>query len=177
MAAHRELDEHPVVQAMVNGNVTRSQFEILLKEYAGWFSAWEPSVATLHPEVVAELGEFRFEKSLWLAEDLERLGVDVPAAAQEIRAAEDGARLAGELYVIEGSTLGGAAMMRSGKGFPSGANRFYEGYGARTGEAWMAMVAWLDGHVSGGAEVDRACAAAVETFAVFRGFLDRAAGA
>jgi heme oxygenase len=77
------------------------------------------------------------------------------------------ARIAGCLYVVEGSTLGGMHLSRSGRGFPKGAVRFYQGYGEQTVPAWKTFIGWLDGSVDASAEA-RAAEAAIEVFDWFQ---------
>ncbi|GAA5481481.1 biliverdin-producing heme oxygenase [Haloferula sargassicola] len=172
--SHQALDQHPVIVGLVRGDLSPGTYTALLAEYHGWFQGWETSVRQIHPDVVDELGAFRFGKSDWLASDLSRLGQPPASARSDVRAPAEVAGLAGALYVIEGSTLGGAALVRAGAGFPAGADRFYRGYGERTGPAWREMVEWLERTVDH-ARLDLARHQAARVFAEFHAMVNRAA--
>ncbi len=77
---------------------------------------------------------------------------------------DSSASIAGCLYVVEGSTLGGFHLSKSGRGFPANAGRFYEAYGADTITAWKSFIEWLETKVTTPEERASASEAAEKTF-------------
>jgi heme oxygenase (biliverdin-IX-beta and delta-forming) len=107
----------------------------------------------------------------WLDADLAALGVRPPHDAAVPRIATAGEAL-GTLYVLEGSTLGGAVIVRGlDAAFP---RRFLASYGARRGRMWRTFCGYLAGADVQDAERDAAVVAAAGTFAAFEAAFDRA---
>ncbi|GAA5479248.1 hypothetical protein Hhel01_02762 [Haloferula helveola] len=171
--AHARLDRHVVVESLVSGRMGRTEYSRLLRGYFGWFRHWETAMRETRAEVVEMLGPERFRRSEWLAEDLATLGHPSEPLIDEAPAPLDGAALAGQLYVIEGSTLGGAHLVRAGGGLPGGASRFYEGYRGNTGPMWKEFLDWLEPEIPSERERDEAAAAATRVFDSFGGMFDR----
>jgi len=168
-AAHRSLDETLLVTALVGGTLSPQFYRDMLLVYQAFFSCQEGQMRKAHPGIVADLGSFRFEKSDWLAEDLHKLGTQPPiAVVEELSLPTDLAGLAGCLYVVEGSTLGGMHLSRSGHGFPMNAGRFFQGYGVETMPAWKTFIEWLEVQIPDDAGHLRAAATANETFSWFQ---------
>lgn len=166
--AHRRLDETALVKGLSSGTLPDDAYVALLGVYHRFFTHFERTMKTSHAEIVRELGEFRFSKTGWLSEDLAKLGGEaVPRSPCEYDFPESSAGLAGCLYVIEGSTLGGFHLSKSGAKFPADAGRFYGAYGKDTIPAWKSFIEWLEITVSEPDDRIAACQAAAATFGWF----------
>lgn len=165
--AHRKLDASPLVSGLSNGSLSDEAYLAMLQVYRQFFSPWESEVKRIHPQIVADLGIYRFEKSAWLAEDIGLLGGN-PATPSPIHPPVDLPRLAGCLYVVEGSTLGGMHLHRSQRGPVAKAGRFFQGYGDETVTSWKEFVDWLERCDLSEPEIRLAAEAASETFAWFQ---------
>ncbi|GAA5118970.1 biliverdin-producing heme oxygenase [Luteolibacter yonseiensis] len=163
--AHRRLDETEPVKGLAGGTLSETSYAKLLGIYHDFFSHFENKMREDHRDIVDELGDFRFSKTGWLREDLSTLGRDAGVdAGSTFQIPDSLAGVAGCLYVVEGSTLGGLHLSKSGKGFPGGAGRFYEAYGDDTITAWKSFIEWLETRVTQPEERISACEAAVRTF-------------
>ena len=171
--AHRRIDEHPWILDLLEGRLDRERYAALLRSYHRWFRPFEGHMKNACPELTEALGGFRFEKSAWLEEDLRQLGVGTDAPGNPSLPAS-AAGLAGLLYVVEGSTLGGAHLTRRVR-FPGEAGRFYRGYGDRTGTAWKEFLDWLEPALESDAAREEAAAAARAAFSDFQEVIDAAA--
>lgn len=94
------------------------------------------------------LAVFYQKKLPWLEDDLMAMGVGLPSVSGEIQAPPQGeAALAGMMYVLEGSTLGGQVILKGLNkngvliGLP---NRYYSGYGQLTGPKWRMFLEILE---------------------------------
>lgn len=165
--AHRKLDENRLVAGLSAGTLSIPEYRGMLNGYLEFFRPWETTVRQTFPAAVAELGEFRFVKSDWLVEDLAALEATPLTHVTELVIPEDRAGLAGCLYVIEGSTLGGMHLSRMGRGLPGDAGRFFRGYGQQTLPAWHSFVDWLEAQVFDEMDRSRAVEMAGWTFEWF----------
>jgi heme oxygenase len=163
--AHRRLDETELVKGLAQGTLSDAEYAALLGVYHDFFSRFERAMEREHAGLVKEVGAFRFAKTGWLEEDLAKLEAKTGANEREgYRLPETVAGIAGTLYVVEGSTLGGFHLSKSGRGFPADAGRFYGAYGKETIPAWKAFIEWLEEKVTQPDERAEACEAAVRTF-------------
>ena len=83
--------------------------------------------------------------------------------------------VAGCLYVVEGSALGGQEIAREGRrhrGLSGDCVAFFTGTGAETGLRWRRVVAWLDEVTSAGADADEIVHGARDTFGTLIAWLD-----
>lgn len=117
------------------------------------------------------------QKQHLIAADLAALGVDAPA--NDCDALPDVADLAdaiGAAYVLEGSTLGGAFILKhlppSLAALRGSATRFLEGYGRETGRMWREFVGIATATLSTESRIERAVLAAQETFRRLTHWLD-----
>ena len=165
--AHRKLDASPLVLGLSNGSLADREYLAMLQAYQQFFLPWETELRRIHPQIVADLGAHRFEKNVWLAEDIARLG-GIADAPGPIHPPADLPRLAGCLYVVEGSTLGGMHLHRSQRGPVAKAGRFFQGYGEETVSSWKDFVDWLEQRNLSEPEMRLAADAASETFAWFQ---------
>jgi len=169
--AHRKLDASPLVAGLSNGSLEDDAYLAMLQAYLQFFSPWETTVRELHPDIIAEIGDYRFEKNQWLTEDIATLG-GTPEIPAPIHPPTDRAGLIGSLYVVEGSTLGGMHLHRSQRGPIAKAGRFFKGYGEETVPAWKTFVEWLELQPLSEPEMHRAAETAKGTFAWFQSKFD-----
>ena len=169
--AHRKLDASPLVTGLSNGSLADEAYMAMLQDYRQFFSPWESEMKRIHPRIVSELGARRFEKNVWLAEDIARLG-GIPHDTSPLHPPTDLPRLAGCLYVVEGSTLGGMHLHRSQRGPVAKAGRFFQGYGEETVSSWKEFVDWLEQLDLSEPDMRLAAEAACETFEWFQSKFD-----
>ena len=103
------------------------------------------------------------------AADLRVLGSAPAEAAPPLPSVQGTDEALGRMYVLEGSTLGGAFIDRHLAGLPdlSGIRlRAFSPYGERTGRMWAAYRRATRDHVASGGDPDRVVDAACDTFAV-----------
>ena len=98
-----------------------------------------------------------------LMADLAELGVEVPENMTFDLAPDMGA-ICGVTYVMEGSRLGGAFLSRA---VAADLPRAYLGAPSQN-VLWRDFLNGLDMHLSAPAKIERACQAALETFAQFK---------
>lgn len=120
-------------------------------------------------------------KRTLLEQDLRELGVDPDAAprCRALPACADTAQALGVGYVIEGSTLGGAAVRsRMAHLDPAAraATTFLRGYRDQTGPRWRAFCALAHRELGAEADLTRAITAARATFAALSRWLRTPAG-
>jgi heme oxygenase (biliverdin-IX-beta and delta-forming) len=174
--SHRALDASPLVAGLATGKLKISNYAGMLHAYLDFFDPWEKGMIDQHPRIVKTLGSIRFNKSQWLREDLAKLATNCsvstgPGFPISVEIAE----LAGCLYVIEGSTLGGMHLSRSSAGLPGGANRFFQSYGAETMAQWSAFIAWLESTLVDEESQQRAARTAIAVFSDFQRRFDQVA--
>lgn len=113
---------------------------------------------SLHFAIEVELGRFNWnavgidfdsrKRAHWLADDIGYLGRTRGQPRVLAHSIDTIAAGIGTLYVLEGSTLGGQAILRQAARLPGisavhGA-RFFCGHAAKTGSMWMAFVEALN---------------------------------
>lgn len=113
---------------------------------------------SLHSAFEFELGKFAWasvgidfdsrKRAHWLADDIGYLGRTCGQARSFAHCIDTRAAGIGALYVLEGSTLGGQAILRQAARLPGisathGA-RFFCGHAAKTGSMWLAFVETLN---------------------------------
>jgi len=170
--AHEALERDLDWEARV---ATLPGYRDLLVRLRGFHAAYEPAIAT----ALADAAFFDPRRRLaGLDADLHALdgaalGTQPMPAAPRL----DGAGAAlGALYVLEGSTLGGAVIGRHvarlhGEGVPLA---YYAGRGRATGPLWREFRERLDGVPE--AEAATAFAAGIATFEAMRGWLTTSEG-
>ena len=101
------------------------------------------------------------------AGDLAALGTPVPDRTPRLPPVPGTDEALGRLYVLEGSTLGGAFIDRHLAGLPGLADvrvRAFSPYGPQTGSMWAAFRRAARAHVAAGGDPHRVLAAARDTF-------------
>jgi len=171
-AAHQALERDLDWEARV---ATLPGYRALLIRLRGFHAAYEPAIAV----ALADAAFFDPRRRLpALDADLQALDRATPDTVPAPAAPRlDGAGAAlGALYVLEGSTLGGAVIGRHvarlhGEGVPLA---YYAGRGRATGPLWREFRERLDGLPE--AEAAAAFAAGVATFEAMRGWLTMSEG-
>lgn len=170
---HHVVDHHPLLAPLVRDGLTRQQYGQALRVLL-WL--YEPLQASLAVGIAKFAGGYDLaDRVSWLRSDLAFLGIpaDMPPGAWTAPAPIRPAELAGMLYVVEGSTLGGQVIARQlaaslGVGAVTGAT-FFTGWGDETAARWQAFLAHAANLANG--NTAEACAAAVGLFeALLQGF-------
>ncbi len=177
---HEKLHGHAGLAAVASGTIGISDYRSLLSRLRGFHQPFDALVAeAARGELIAPgLGNRR--RAAMIEADLLTLGLSRAAIARlpicnSIYRPSSKPAFLGALYVIEGSTLGGAQLARALAPLFDGARegrRFFLGYGANNGSMWRAFLEQLD-VLSGdpGAE-DEAIASAVATFNDFDAWIN-----
>lgn len=177
--SHRGLEDRLDLLALP---ADEAHFIGVLKGFLAFHLAYEPAAAR-HPDFAAFTADRH--RLPQLREDLAALGVpaaEIEAVAPEARAAhlfDDAARGWGSLYVVEGSTLGGAVITKALAGtpwLPADGLTYFSPYGRETGRMWNGFRAcFLAGTQS--LDPEAVIAGARETFDLMAAILPRRARA
>ena len=168
-SAHQRIHAHSGFAAAAAATISLSDYRLLLVRLFGFHRAFE----TVHMDSPFAFGEHRARSHL-IAADLKSLGFDASAISRlplcdTLQAPANEAEQLGDLYVMEGSTLGGVHIARALQTIVPGAGgrgrRFFLGYGARHGAMWRAFLERLEGLAA--SAVGDAERAAVKTFDEF----------
>ncbi|MCU0448689.1 MAG: biliverdin-producing heme oxygenase [Bernardetiaceae bacterium] len=143
---HDQVEKIAHSAKIMAGSLSLAEYRELLAAQYWLHLAIEPQMeAALGPELATALAWPQRQKLGWLRADLAAcapgvLTAPVPQVAQTFQLANV-AQAWGALYVLEGSTLGGAVIRRHLAQNPQLAGQvtefhFYGGYGPLTGERW-----------------------------------------
>jgi heme oxygenase len=168
---HARLHHHPGLSAVAAGTISMRAYGNLLSRLWGFHRAFEDILA--NPPAGLDFDPRDRARAGMLEADLIDLGHDrqaigrLPVCAFLYRP-RLAAEFMGALYVVEGSTMGGAQLARALAPLFDGAGemgrRFFLGYGARNGAMWRDFVDRLD-RLAGNEELEVAATrGAVATF-------------
>jgi heme oxygenase len=178
-------DSHDQVEGelrLLDGSLTPQRYREVLERFHGYYAVLEPALDAWH-EREGLLDWPARRKLHLLAADLGELGAPDPAdlpMCPEVLAIASSAEALGALYVIEGSTLGGAVIARRlrAQGFAPSALGFFSCYGSDVGGRWRTWsevtTAWVGGDR---ARSDAVVAAARTVFSQLGGWLTTPHGA
>lgn len=181
-AAHERMHAHAGFAAAVTGSIGVTDYRLLLARVYGFHRPFEVAAR----EAAASLGlvdldiEGRARSSALLA-DLETLGLDSSTIARlplwvPSRSFASRGALLGALYVLEGSTLGGAQIARALQGVIGGGagdgRRFFLGRGDQQNSMWRDFLAQLESLSEAPRESAEAIEAAVVTFDDFETWME-----
>lgn len=168
---HRQLE---AVMDLDRMTASKPAYRSVLSRLFGIHSAID--AALFHFDSTAVLGFGARRRSDDLVVDLLALGLDRQALrglpeAPPLPLPERAAEIAGYLYVVEGSALGGTVISqvlrrRLGIG-PETGGRFFFGAGAATAARWRAFLAAAEAQVGSAADRRASARAAVELFSRF----------
>jgi heme oxygenase len=182
-AAHHGIDHHALMAPLLKPSLTLAHYSYVL-QVMNWVHrplhrCLQGSLQRFCPDHVDQISD----RPHWLAADLKSLGCDAlqppPSALAQWHGPRltSAAELAGVLYVIEGSTLGGQVITRqlqtSLQVSPSQGARFFHGHGDQTMARWQAYWRFAT-ELCPAAAVPEACAAAVRMFGDFEQLFDAA---
>ncbi len=153
-SAHVRLNRNPTLHRLTEADLTLADYVKVVQAYDLFYKRLETRIAQAAPLIDDAFPYVSREKAGWLATDLDKLGIVTPAhppsaeTEWDFGVIDNIGQLAGVLYVIEGSTLGGQIIVRHlGKNLgltrESGA-RFFHGYGADTEACWQEFCFWLE---------------------------------
>ena len=156
---------------LTEAGLSVERYKRLLESFLGYFEPVEARIAELAPSA-PPLGLELAARSQLLVKDLMALGSSAPSITALPRCTDlprltGPAHLAGCLYVLEGSRLGGAIVARElerslGLGADSAA--FFRGDGREVARRFKRVLAWLDEVAGAGAAADEIVASACDTF-------------
>lgn len=163
---------------LMRDDLTRDEYIALLHRFYGYVAPWEDAVGAHMPPSLRVFFDER-RKTPLLAADIAALTRQhtmpelADACADLPRIADVGAAF-GSMYVMEGSTLGGRFIAphvaRLLQLEPGVGNRYFDGYGARTGSMWNAFRETAAAAVPE-AQYDAAVNAAIATFESMQSWL------
>lgn len=147
--AHKKLEEVHLSKAIVSAEVTIEEYGQYLSKMYAFVSAFEKQLFPLLNPVFTDI-ESRV-KSGWLEQDVDFLKakhIPLPQILPvQFETGLSQAHLAGAMYVLEGSTLGGKFIYKNINSALSlnaekGAT-YFNGYGADTGKQWTSFLKQL----------------------------------
>lgn len=165
-ALHGQLD---ATLPLAQPGATLPDYALHLRVLRQWLRHVQPALSSVAPAVAAATREPDPPRLRWIEDDL----LACPAALRgdatdrlPLRAAPaDAASCWGLAYVVEGSALGGQALLRRlAPGLAPHPLRYLQGQGAATGMRWRAFLAALEAALDGPEPVARASAAAAGAF-------------
>ena len=168
-AAHDRVEALAASDRIMNGSLTPGEYsDLILRNYI-LHAAFEPlldNATSRH--AMHDLSYSERRKLALLERDIEELGLSLPNIVFEPSVVADTPRqVLGCMYVMEGSTLGGAVIRRrlsSLPGFEGLPFHFYGCYGDRTGAMWNSFRSVLTSLVQTPEHEQETVAAAVCTF-------------
>ena len=178
-AQHEATEAIPFSTAILGGILPRASYAAQLAALLPVHRALETAIADRsHPSFGAVWSD-DMQRTPLLEADLDDLGTTEEEArmarpeAMELAgwiedlAARDPVAVLGVLYVLEGSTLGGAVLRRhlaSAYGLTDAGLRYYSPYGIHPKPHWVAFSERMDAAITDPGDADRVVAAASETF-------------
>jgi len=153
-SAHVRLNRNPMLQRLSEADLTLAEYLNVIQAYVFFYQRLESRIAQATPLIDGAFSYASREKAGWLSADLAHHGIVTPVQPPlaetewDFGVIDNIGQLAGVLYVIEGSTLGGQIIVRHleqnlGLTRQSGA-RFFHGYGTDTEAHWQEFCVWLE---------------------------------
>jgi heme oxygenase len=178
-AQHRATEAIAFSTAILDGTLPRAAYAGQLMAYLPIHRALERAVERSRHPAVGSVWRARMRRTPLLEADLAVLGVtgDEDGAARghaqamvdwiESLAASDPISLLGVVYVLEGSSLGGAILrghLAAAYGLTDAGLRYYAPYGSHPKPHWVDFGKRMNLAVADAADADRVVAAAAQTF-------------
>ncbi|MFT5725879.1 MAG: heme oxygenase [Bacteroidia bacterium] len=145
---HKNAERHSYGAEIMSGQLTRQEYTALLIANYMYIKPWEAQWKSLSAIMTSSINIEHRRKTTLLEDDLKAVGID-PASIQclQLDLPVNLAQCLGRMYVIEGSTLGGAVIEKQLKRNPSLQDctyNFYGGYGPALIPMWRAFLAELN---------------------------------
>ena len=182
--AHVRLNRHPLLAGLTRPGYPDSQYRTVLVAYYHVYRELESRIRGHLGGCAQPFDYSSREKWPWLVADLAWFGENPeqrrPPRACAAPGIDSDAALAGVLYTLEGSTLGGQVIsthlaQHQGLSAERGA-RFFSGYGAQTEARWGQFWQWAATVCPDPGTCREAAGAAGATFGYLEGVLDYYAG-
>lgn len=175
-ASHELMHQHPGFAAAAAGSIPARDYRDLLARLYGFHRAFEAGFGGAPADMAEAIALPVRARADALAQDLEALGF-----ASDIEALPRGypspapvrePQWLGALYVVEGSTLGGAHIARALEraGFSRAQRHFFEAHGEARSRMWRNLLDRLEMHADSpdaAAEAERAALDQFEAFAAW----------
>jgi heme oxygenase len=165
MDLHKEIEQHmPVFRK----DFDKNKYQELLKKMHSFYKPFENSIQTsLETQGQGEFYKERY-KTPQIEADLKSLNTEPMSFAQpEMPTMNSLAAVAGALYVIEGSSLGGQIIckyLKENLALAPEQIHFFQGYGPLTGKRWQEFQKWVGTLDFNEEETKVAVASARDTF-------------
>lgn len=169
LPAHQQLEKWMVYRIKSIDSI--EQYTHLLELFIGFYQPLEYHTQPYLQEVVPDLDERRKSHLLW--KDIGSLEVEVSCLSLcgRLPAFSNTAQALGALYVMEGSTLGGAIIAKMVKGkithLPDTSLQFFHGYGAQTMDKWARFKQCMNGYATSEEQGQAVIEGASDTFSFF----------
>ncbi|WP_072679926.1 biliverdin-producing heme oxygenase [Arcobacter sp. LA11] len=148
---HDWLEFSTIFNEIKDNNLTKERYIFLLIKLYQFIKILEPKIKSFEKQFqengLLDIKE-RLEKQLWLEEDLKSfdISLDTNNEKLEFNTLNNLDSIAGALYVLEGSTMGGLQIVKImttnfDKDIPL---RYYKSYNENTMPMWMSYSNWLD---------------------------------
>lgn len=190
-AAHVRLNHHPLLCDLTRACLVTRTYTTVLQAYARYYQDVEARIVSWLDHPASPIAYQSRHKIPWLKADLDYFGLPWPEnsddslslagvprcqPARDIDQSTQLGQLAGTLYAIEGSTLGGQVIAKHlhlnfGFGKDSGA-RFFHGYGEYTAERWHELCDFLESMAGEVGQIRAAETAAIGEFEQLEGVLN-----
>lgn len=163
---HQQLEKEVI--SMLKEIREEKDYFLLLNVFYNYFNALEAKIAAyISPDILPDVAERR--KAAHLAADIKALGFDIiiyPDIATPEMTGPLEALAA--FYVMEGSTLGGGAIVKmlQQKGIGKGIS-FFSGYGAQTFGMWQTFLDVLNAFSETDSDTEKLIKTVKETFDCF----------
>ena len=169
--SHQQLEENPLSKALLDPQVSLTDYQVYLSKMYGVTAACEEQVFPLIGNVVPDLTK-RYKLD-YLISDLRATGLhdeqisEIPVPEFT---ANSPAEALGIAYVVEGSTLGGRVIYKhihQKLGFTEDAGAsYFNGYGAETGPMWKSFISGLSSYAAVSGESEAIIESAKKTFSI-----------
>jgi heme oxygenase len=169
---HKDAEQHSYGREIMSKTLTRDQYTQLLIANYTYIKAWESEWDSLPFEIPTSLQLDARKKVDLLENDLRHLNIEPSSVrAFDLTPAQSYEEFMGRMYVIEGSTLGGAVIekqLRLNPNLEGAQFAFYGGYGKELIPHWKAFLAELNnitetGQMEVAIESAKSCFRAVES--------------
>ena len=176
-AAHERLHGHSGFGAAAAGRLDASAYRDLLARLYGFHQPFEAEFINAPLAMADAINLANRRRSDAIAGDLGSLGIAGDVAAlpkcRTLPHCVSEPQWLGALYVIEGSTLGGAQIARALEraGFAREQLQFFEAYGERRGWMWRTLLDRLERHAGDNEAAAQAEISAQATFDAFEAWM------